>query len=76
MSKIKRLLIHLLGGMEKQEYSDSLRKKYNEGMRDMADSIHSEMKRIYGVPANEWTAHMYVSVSMRLEEYKVKASSC
>jgi len=67
--KIRRILIHLLGGVTEKEHTSALDKKYHQGMKDMANDILAEMKRIYGVPVNEWCGHMYTSVSMR-------ASSC
>jgi len=73
MRKIQRFLIHLLGGITRKEHNDALDKKYRKGLYDMAENILSEMKRIYGTPVKEWAAHMYTSVSMRVEKPEIRA---
>lgn len=59
MERIKSYLIHLLGGITKQEHADL--SKLNSTRRDLArlHSIKQKADSLYGTPPEVWCRQMY-----------------
>lgn len=63
MNKIKEKLIHLLGGVTKEEHNKWLEYKYAHGKFYATEFLLSEAKRLYCLPADKWSEQMYECIT-------------
>lgn len=63
MNKIKEKLIHLLGGVTKEEHNKWLEYKYAHGKFNAIEFLLSEAKRLYGLTADQWSEQMYERIT-------------
>lgn len=63
MNKIKEKLIHLLGGVTKEEHNKRLEYRYAHGKFYAIEFLLSEAKRLYGLPADQWSNQMYECIT-------------
>lgn len=70
MKHIKSYLIHLLGGITKQEH-DRL-SMLNSSLRDLArlHSIKQKADSLYGAPPEEWCRKMYSYITDEIDKLK------
>ena len=62
MNKMKRLIIHLLGGYTEEDFDEIVDKNYEIGKKVASREIKTYLDLINGTPADEWCklAYMYV----------------
>ena len=70
MERIKSYLIHLLGGITKQDRADL--SKLNSTRRDLArlHSIKQKADCLYGTPPEEWCRQMYSYITDEIDNLK------
>lgn len=59
MNDIKEKLIHMLGGITKDEHEMIAKYEYYLGVLRACDEVLAIMKKAYGMPADEWAKYVY-----------------
>ena len=59
MNDIKEKLIHLLGGVTKDEHKLLAKYEYYLGTLKACDEVLAIMKKAYGMPADQWAEYVY-----------------
>ena len=70
MNDIKEKLIHLLGGVTKDEQKLLAKYEYYLGTLRTCDEVLTIMKKAYGMPADQWAKHVYEETEAYYENRK------
>ena len=70
MNDVKEKLIHLLGGVTKDEHEMVLRYKRSSGELLSCELLLDMMKKAYGMPADQWAKYVYEETEEYLEHCK------
>lgn len=65
---IKNTLIHLLGGLTKEDRNEWIKWKYYDGKKWAYFEVYMKMESQYGKPADEWCKILYEYVKTGYED--------
>ena len=75
MNKIRKYLIHLLGGVTGEEHQQEVSYYFKAAIADELRQIKWKMEGCYGQPAEEWCKNIYEYTCKRCEEASRNSTS-
>ena len=68
MNKIRKYLIHLLGGVTGEEHQQEVSYHFKAAKADVTQQLKWKMEDCYGQSAEEWCKNMYEYICERHEQ--------